>query len=158
MVALTGMDEENIILALFAGTKNVPKIIAKVNEDSRAQMVEGMGIDSIVSAKGVTADAILSYVRARKKSLKSANVETLYRLVGERVEALEFIIREECEYTGVPLKDLETKPEYLIACIGRKGKIIIPSGEDYMQVGDSVVVVTTKRGTKDLREILVRQR
>lgn len=158
MVALTGMDEENIILALFAGTKNVPKIIAKVNEDSRAQMVEGMGIDSIVSAKGVTADAILSYVRARKKSLKSANVETLYRLVGERVEALEFIIREECEYTGVPLKDLETKPEYLIACIGRKGKIIIPSGEDYMQVGDSVVVVTTKRGTEDLREILVRQR
>ena len=158
MVALTGMDEENIILALFAGTKNVPKIIAKVNEDSRAQMVEGMGIDSIVSAKGVTADAILSYVRARKKSLKSANVETLYRLVGERVEALEFIIREECEYTGIPLKDLETKPEYLIACIGRKGKIIIPSGEDYMQVGDSVVVVTTKRGTEDLREILVRQR
>ena len=158
MVALTGMDEENIILALFAGTKDVPKIIAKVNEDSRAQMVEGMGIDSIVSAKGVTADAILSYVRARKKSLKSANVETLYRLVGERVEALEFIIREECEYTGIPLKDLETKPEYLIACIGRKGKIIIPSGEDYMQVGDSVVVVTTKRGTEDLREILVRQR
>ncbi|MBM6949406.1 Trk system potassium transporter TrkA [Mordavella massiliensis] len=158
MVALTGMDEENIILGLFAKTKNVPKIIVKVNEDSRAQMVEGMGIDSIVSAKGVTADAILSYVRARKKSLKSANVETLYRLVGERVEALEFIIREECEYTGVPLKDLETKPEYLIACIGRKGKIIIPSGEDYMQVGDSVVVVTTKRGTEDLREILVRQR
>lgn len=158
MVALTGMDEENIILGLFAKTKNVPKIIVKVNEDSRAQMVEGMGIDSIVSAKGVTADAILSYVRARKKSLKSANVETLYRLVGERVEALEFIIREECEYTGVPLKDLETKPEYLIACIGRMGKIIIPSGEDYMQVGDSVVVVTTKRGTEDLREILVRQR
>lgn len=158
MVALTGMDEENIILGLFAKTKNVPKIIVKVNEDSRAQMVEGMGIDSIVSAKGVTADAILSYVRARKKSLKSANVETLYRLVGERVEALEFIIREECEYTGIPLKDLETKPEYLIACIGRKGKIIIPSGEDYMQVGDSVVVVTTKRGTEDLREILVRQR
>ena len=81
MVALTGMDEENIILGLFAKTKNVPKIIVKVNEDSRAQMVEGMGIDSIVSAKGVTADAILSYVRARKKSLKSANVETLYRLV-----------------------------------------------------------------------------
>ena len=168
MVALTGMaGAKNAAVAIVPAAlladgpvriENVPKIIVKVNEDSRAQMVEGMGIDSIVSAKGVTADAILSYVRARKKSLKSANVETLYRLVGERVEALEFIIREECEYTGIPLKDLETKPEYLIACIGRKGKIIIPSGEDYMQVGDSVVVVTTKRGTEDLREILVRQR
>ncbi len=84
LVALTGMDEENIIMALFARTQNVPKIIAKVNEDSRAQMVEGLGIDSIVSAKSVTADAILSYVRARRKSIKSANVETLYRLVGAR--------------------------------------------------------------------------
>lgn len=99
LVALTGMDEENIIMALFGKTQNVPKIVAKVNEDSRAQMVEGLGIDSIVSAKSATADAILSYVRARKKSLKSANIETMYRLVGDRVEALEFIIRKECEYT-----------------------------------------------------------
>lgn len=156
LVALTGMDEENIIMALFAKTQNVPKIIAKVNEDSRAQMVEGLGIDSIVSAKSVTADVILSYVRARRKSLKIANVETMYRLVEGKVEALEFIIREECEYTNIPLKDLPTKPEYLIASIGRRGSIIIPSGEDHIQVGDSVVVVTTERGKDDLREIFRR--
>ncbi len=156
LIALTGMDEENIIMALFAKTQNVPKIVAKVNEDSRAQMVEGLGIDSIVSAKSVTADAILSYVRARRKSIKSANVETLYRLVEGKVEALEFLIRQECEYTDVPLKDLPTKPEYLIACIGRKGRIIIPGGDDRIQVGDSVVIVTTERGTEDLREMLRR--
>lgn len=156
LVALTGMDEENIIMGLFAGTKNVPKIIVKVNEDSRAQMVEGLGIDSIVSPKSATADAIMSYVRARRKSIKSANVETLYQLVGGKVEALEFIIRKECEFTGIPLKDLDTKPEYLIACIGRKGKIIIPGGDDCIEVGDSVVIVTTKRGTEDLREMLRR--
>ena len=156
LVALTGMDEENIIMALFARTQNVPKIIAKVNEDSRAQMVEGLGIDSIVSAKSVTADAILSYVRARRKSIKSANVETLYRLVEGKVEALEFLIRQECEFTDVPLKELPTKPEYLIACIGRKGRIIIPGGDDRIQAGDSVVIVTTERGTEDLREMFRR--
>lgn len=154
LVALTGMDEENIIMALFAKTKNVPKIVAKVNEDSRAQMVEGLGIDSIVSAKSATADVILSYVRARRKSLKSANVEALYRLVNGKVEALEFIIRKECEYTNIPLKDLKTKKNYLIACIGRKGKIRIPGGEDHIEVGDSVVIVTTERGVNDLKDML----
>ena len=156
LIALTGMDEENIIMALFAKTQNVPKIVAKVNEDSRAQMVEGLGIDSIVSAKSVTADAILSYVRARRKSIKSANVETLYRLVEGKVEALEFLIHQECEYTDIPLKDLPIKPEYLIACIGRKGRIVIPGGDDCIQVGDSVVIVTTERGTEDLREMFRR--
>ncbi|MCB6415834.1 Trk system potassium transporter TrkA [Dorea acetigenes] len=155
LVALTGMDEENIIMALFGKTQNVPKIVAKVNEDSRAQMVEGLGIDSIVSAKSATADAILSYVRARKKSLKSANIETMYRLVGDRVEALEFIIRKECEYTNIPLKNLSTKQNNLIACIGRRGKIIIPNGDDHMEVGDSVVVINMDQKINDLRDIML---
>lgn len=109
MVSLTGLDEENIILSLFAKTQGVNKIIAKVNEDSRAQMVEGLGIDSIVSAKSATADAIMRYVRARKNSYSNANVETMYRLVNGKVEAQEFIIRKECEYTSVPLKELRTR-------------------------------------------------
>lgn len=67
-VALTGMDEENIILSLFAKSQNVDKIVTKVNEDRRARMVEDFGIDSIVSVKTATADAIMSYVRARKNS------------------------------------------------------------------------------------------
>lgn len=155
LVALTGMDEENIIMALFAKTKNVPKIIAKVNEDSRAQMVEGLGIDSIVSAKSATADVILSYVRARHKSMGSANVETMYRLVNDKIEALEFIIKQDCEYTNIPLKRLPTKQNHLIACIGRKGRIIIPNGEDHMEAGDSVVVVTKNHKIKDLKDILL---
>ena len=72
------------------------------------------------------------------------------------MEALEFLIRQECEYTDVPLKELPTKPEYLIACIGRKGRIIIPGGDDRIQAGDSVVIVTTERGTEDLREMFRR--
>lgn len=98
------------------------KIVAKVNEDRRARMVEEFGIDSIVSVKTATADAIMSYVRARKNSQASANIETMYQLVDDKVEALEFIIKSATEYTGIPLKDLALKPNNLIVCIGRKGR------------------------------------
>lgn len=155
LVALTGMDEENIIMALFAKSQGVYKIIAKVNEDTRAQMVEGLGIDSIVSAKSATADAIMSYVRARQNSLGSANVETMYRLVDGKVEALEFIIKSETNYTNIQLKDLPTKPNNLIACIVRNRQIIIPGGEDCLKVGDSVIIVTLERRIQDLKDILV---
>ena len=157
LVSLTGMDEENIILALFAKTKGVDKIVAKVNEDGRAQLVEELGIDLIVSAKTATADAIMSYVRARQNSLKNVNVESMYQLVGGRVEALEFIIKEKTEYTDIPFKDLELKPNNLIACIGRKRQIIIPDGDESIQVGDSVVIVTTQKKVQDITDILAEQ-
>lgn len=153
-VALTGMDEENIIISLFAKTQNVPKIIAKVNQDTRAQMVEGMGIDSIVSAKSAAADEILGYVRARMNSYSSDDVETMYRLLNGRVEALEFIIKKECEYTNIPLKDLRTKKNHLIACIGRKREIIIPNGDSHLEVGDSVIIVTKEHIVSSFRDIL----
>ena len=118
-------------------------------------MVEDFGIDSIVSAKTATADAILSYVRARKNSQGSANVETLYQLVDEKVEALEFIIKSATTYTGIPLKELKLKPNNLIACIARKRQIIIPGGDDCMEPGDSVIVVTMDNHIEDLEDILV---
>ena len=153
-VALTGMDEENIIMSFFAKTLGVPKIIAKVNDDTRAQMVEGLGIDSIISAKSATADEIMGYVRARNNSYSSANVETMYRLVQGKVEALEFIIKKECEYTNVPLKDLPIKKNNLIACIGRRRKVIVPNGDDHLEVGDSVMVVTKDRIVSNFSDIL----
>lgn len=154
-VPLTALDEENIITGLFAKAQGVHKIVAKVNEDSRADMVETLGLDSVVSAKKATADAILSYVRARQNSYSSANIEALYRLVEDKVEALEFIIKEETDYTNIPLKDLTTKPNNLIACIGRKRQIIIPNGNDCLQKGDSVVVVTLDQRVQDIKDILV---
>ena len=116
-------------------------------------MVEEFGIDSIVSAKTATADAILSYVRARKNSQASANIETMYQLVDEQVEALEFIIRSETRYTGIPLKDLALKSNNLIACIARKREIIIPGGDDCIEVGDSVILVTMDKHIEDLKDI-----
>lgn len=154
-VSLTGMDEENIITALYAKTKGVGKIVAKVNEDSRAQMVDKLGITSLVSTKSATADAILSYVRARQNSYASANVETMYRLVEGKVDALEFIVKQEAAYTGVPLKDLPTKDNTLIACIGRKRKTIIPHGKDCILPGDSVIIVTKDTKIQDIQDIFL---
>ena len=132
-IALTGMDEENIIMSLFASKQSVSKVIVKINEDRRAMMIDELGLDSIVSAKTATADAILGYVRARRNSQCSANVETMYQLLDGRVEALEFIIKSENAYTGVPLKDLNLKVNNIIACIARGRKIIIPNGDDSIQ-------------------------
>ncbi|QUO33314.1 Trk system potassium transporter TrkA [Faecalicatena sp. Marseille-Q4148] len=153
LVALTGIDEENIIMALFAKQQGVKKIVAKVNEDSRANMVEDMGIDSIVSVKSSTADVIMAYVRARHNSIKSANIETLYYLVGGKVEALEFIVKQETEYTNIPLKDLNMKPNNLIATIVRDRRIIIPGGNDVLMPKDSVIIVTKNKKIQDIRDI-----
>ena len=155
LIALTGMDEENIIMSLFAKSQGVSKIIVKVNEDRRARMIQEFGIDSIVSAKAATADAILSYVRARRNSQGSANVETMYQLVDGKVEALEFIVKSQTNYTGIPLKDLSLKVNNLIACIARKRKIIIPNGDDCIQVGDSVIIITMEKHIQDIQDILL---
>ena len=156
-IALTGMDEENIIMSLFASKQSVSKVIVKINEDRRAMMIDELGLDSIVSAKTATADAILGYVRARRNSQCSANVETMYQLLDGRVEALEFIIKSENAYTGVPLKDLNLKVNNIIACIARGRKIIIPNGDDSIQVGDSVVIITVTKQIRDLDDILVKR-
>ena len=156
-IALTGMDEENIIMSLFASKQSASKVIVKINEDRRAMMIDELGLDSIVSAKTATADAILGYVRARRNSQCSANVETMYQLLDGRVEALEFIIKSENAYTGVPLKDLNLKVNNIIACIARGRKIIIPNGDDSIQVGDSVVIITMTKQIRDLDDILVKR-
>lgn len=156
-IALTGMDEENIIMSLFASKQSVSKVIVKINEDRRAMMIDELGLDSIVSAKTATADAILGYVRARRNSQCSANVETMYQLLDGRVEALKFIIKSENAYTGVPLKDLNLKVNNIIACIARGRKIIIPNGDDSIQVGDSVVIITMTKQIRDLDDILVKR-
>ena len=156
-IALTGMDEENIIMSLFASKQSVSKVIVKINEDRRAMMIDELGLDSIVSAKTATADAILGYVRARRNSQCSANVETMYQLLDGRVEALEFIIKSKNAYTGVPLKDLNLKVNNIIACIARGRKIIIPNGDDSIQVGDSVVIITMTKQIRDLDDILVKR-
>lgn len=153
-VSLTGIDEENIIMSMYAKTRNVPKVVTKVNDEGLQSMVEQLGMESVVSAKNVTANVITSYVRAMRNSMGSANVETVYKLIGGKIEALEFRIREKTRYTGVPLKDLKLKTNHLVACIVRNRRMIIPGGNDTLEVGDSVIVISREQGLEDLQDIM----
>lgn len=152
--ALTGIDEENIIMAMFASNLKIPKVTAKINRDSYAELADMLGLDSFVSPKDITANHIVSYVRAMQNSFGSNNIESMYRLMDNQVEALEFIVREEGSYTGVPLKALKLKKNILIASIVRRRIPIIPGGNDKIEVGDSVIVVSRNHSFKDLKEII----
>ena len=153
LVLLTNMDEENIFLSLYARTKTKAKLIAKVNRLEFDEVLESLDLDSIIFPKYITADHILSYVRAMHNSIGS-NVNTLYHIMDGKAEALEFIIREQSAVIGIPLADLKLRPNLLVGCLHRNGKVRIPRGHDSMQVGDTVVIVTTERGLRDLDDIL----
>ncbi|MCI8511330.1 MAG: Trk system potassium transporter TrkA [Lachnospiraceae bacterium] len=152
-VALTNMDEENIFLTLYAKKNSNAKLITKVNRISFDDVIESFDIGSVIYPKYLTADYILQYVRARQNSIGSS-VETLYKLLDGRAEALEFAIREPSAVTGVPLMDLNLKDNLLICCINRKGIILTPRGQNKIQVGDTVIIVTTNEGLRDIRDIL----
>ena len=153
-VPLTGLDEENILLTLFA--KRVPnlKTITKINRITFNDVIDGLELGSVVYPKHITAESIIAYVRARQNSIGS-NVETLYHLFDNRVEAIEFNVQKSAPVVGIPLMDLKNKKDdLLIACINRGGKIIFPRGQDAIQPGDSVIIVTTHTGLSDISDIL----
>ncbi len=151
-VALTGLDEENIILSMFAHKCNVEKVITKVSKTTYIDMLSSSALESFICPKDITSQQILQYVRAMQNSFGSS-VETLYRIVGERVEALEFHVRESARVVGVPLKDIPLKDGLLIGAIIRRGRCIIPSGNDTIEPDDNVIVVTTDRGLCELDSI-----
>lgn len=153
LVALTNLDEENIFLSLYAKKHSKAKLISKVNRIAFNDVIEGFDIDSVIYPKYLTADYILQYVRALQNSIGS-NVETLYKILDGRAEALEFSIRESSEVTDVPLMNLNLKPDLLICCINRHGTILTPRGQSTIQVGDTVIVTTTNKGLRDIRDIL----
>lgn len=152
-VSLTNLDEENLFLALYAKKHSNAKLIAKVNRITFDDIIDELNIDSIIYPKYLTADYITQYVRAMQNSIGS-NVETLYHILNNRAEALEFIVREESKVTNIPLYELNTRDNLLICCILRKGEIRIPRGHDSIQVGDTVIVVTTAKALNDIRDIV----
>lgn len=152
-VALTNFDEENILLSLFAGSSSNAKTITKINRINFGKVVKSLDLGTVIHPKYITAEYILQYVRAMQNSVGS-NVETLYQIIENKVEALEFWIHSDRSPAGIPIQELNLKKNLLISCINRNGRIIIPRGQDIIQKGDTVVVVTSNRGLKDIRDIL----
>ena len=157
-VAITGSDEANILMAMSAAkqAENRCKVVVKINRKSLVDLVsDEQMIDSVISARSVTTELIVQYVRAMECASGEEGIKTLHRLVDGAVEALEFSVPEQAEFLGVPLKDLQLKSGILLAGIVRRsGKIIIPSGGDALERGDDVIVVTTNTTLQRLEDIL----
>ena len=152
--ALTGLDEENILLSLFAKKVSGAKVVTKIDRTNFTSVLNDLEMDSISYPRFQTADAIVKYARSMNASLHT-NVENLYKLQDGRVEALEFLINEEIPgITGTMLLNMKLKKNILICSIYRRGTVIIPGGQDMLQVGDSVVLVTTDAHLGDIREII----
>lgn len=151
--SLTGFDEENILLSLYAASQSNAKLITKVNKIAFENVIDSLNVGSVISPKLVTADAILQYVRAMQNSMGS-NVETLYKIVADKAEALEFRVSKDSPLIGISLEEMKLKNHLLVACINRDGKVIIPRGKDMFEAGDTVIIVTTHTGLNDLNDIL----
>ena len=152
-VPLTGMDEENIMLTLHARQLSNTKVITKINRLSFKNVITELDLGSVIYPRLITSEAIIAYVRAHRASIDS-NIEALYNLFDGRVEAIEFSIDETSKVTDTPLMKLKLKDQVLVAFINRNGKIILPSGQDSIQVGDTVMIVTTHHGFDEIEDIL----
>lgn len=152
-IPLTGIDEENIMLTLYAKQVSKAKVVTKINRVNYKQVINNLDLGSLVYPKYITSEAIIAYVRAKKNSMGS-NIETLYHMFDSRVEAIEFIVEENSKVSGVPIKDLKLKKDVLISFINHNGRIIIPTGNDEIEDGDTVMIVTKNTGFTDIDDIV----
>lgn len=152
--SLTGFDEENIMLSLYASSQSKAKLITKVNKIAFENVINSLNLGSLIQPKMLTAEITLQYVRAMQNSMGSSNIETLYKIAADKAEALEFRVKEGSPILGIPLEKLKLIDNLLVACINRGGTIITPRGKDTVEAGDTVIVVTTHTGLNDLTDIL----
>ena len=153
VVALTGIDEENILLTLYARRVSQAKTITKINRITFQDVINSLDLGSVIYPKYITAEAIIRYARAMRESMDS-NIETLYHMFDHRAEAVEFRVDGDSAVIGVPLKDLPLKSDLLVSSIFLGGKVLIPNGQDMIRKGDTIMVVTTHTGFSDIQDIL----
>lgn len=152
-VAITGRDEENLMSAMLAKQCGVHKVVAKINRINYSSIIKNMGIDSVVRPKTITANHIIRYVRGLKNAMGNP-VKTLYKIIGDKAEALEFDAGQSTRFLDVPLKDLNMVKGVLVAAIARKNEIIIPHGKDSVKLGDTVILIVKDKIISDLNDII----
>lgn len=153
-ISLTGTDEVNILMGMYAEREGVPKVVTKISKNSMIDLIDADRVGSIVCPRDIVTSRVISYVRAAE-SAGSSNVETVYRISEQSAEALEFIVKEKHDdLTGIPLKDLRFREGILICAILRNRSVIIPRGNDTIEQGDHVIIATTLKQLTDLSMIL----
>ena len=154
-LALSDIDEENAIISMYAKTLDLDKVITMISRISYMDFFKNAGLDSIVSPKSSTAADIVRYVRSMANTSNSSDIEALHKILDDRVEALELSVKDAITgLTDVPLKKLRPRAGVLIACIVRGDQLIIPSGDDAITKGDTVIVITTGGSTKSIKDII----
>lgn len=152
-VALTGFDEENVLLSLYAKEVTKAKVITKVDHISFNELISKLDLDSVIYPCDITTEYILQYVRTKQNAMGN-NVESLYKIIEDKVEALEFKIGDNAPIIGIPLQEMDLKDELIICGIIHKGKFIIPNGESTVSAGDRIIVVTSQKKLNDVGDIL----
>ena len=153
-ISLSGTDEVNLLMGMYARHVGVPKVVSKISRSSMLELVDASLHGEIICPRDIVVSRVISYVRA-SESAGSSNVETVYRIAEHSAEALEFIVNEEHDdLTGIPLKDIKFKEGILICAILRRGSVIIPRGNDTIEQGDHVIVATTLKPLTDLSMVL----
>ena len=156
-VALTGRDEENFMSSLLAKQAGVKKVVAKINRINYLSLIKSLGIDGVLNPNQITTNLILRYVRGLKNALGNT-IETLYRIIDDQAEAIEFSATEATIFLDIPLRNLKLVTGVLLAAIVRKNDIIIPHGNDMVKLGDSVILITNDKKFLDLNDIIVSQK
>ncbi len=152
-VALTGFDEENILLSLYAKEMSHAKVVTKIDRLIFHELIDNLDLDSVIYPHALTNEVILQYARAKQNAMGN-NIETLYKLMEDQVEALEFKIGQNAPGLGIPLRDLDLKKNLLICGIFRDRRFILPDGDTAIQSGDRVIVVTGQARLNDFKDIL----
>ena len=152
-ISLTDIDEENILLTLYAKKTTHAKVITKIDRTNFREVISGLEMDSVVYPRYITTESIIAYARAKHNTLGNRNIETLYRVFDDRAEAIELLVDEK-EVTDIPLMDMHLKKDMLIASINRGGHVFIPSGTDCLMIGDTVIIVTKHTGFDEINDIL----
>ncbi|MCY7201721.1 Trk system potassium transporter TrkA [Streptococcus gallolyticus subsp. gallolyticus] len=155
VATLTGVDEENIITSMFLETLGVQKNITKVNRTSLLEIIDTSQFSSIVTPKSIAVDTMMHFIRGRVNA-QDSNLDAMHHIANGRIESLQFEIRESNKMAGKSLSSLKFRDNILIAAIIRKGKTIYPTGEDVLQVGDKIVVVTFLKNITRIYDLLAR--
>lgn len=153
VVTLTDIDEVNFLVSIYAQKIGTAKTVTKVNNMHLSKLLDDLGLDSEINVSELSVSAITQYVRA-KENISSSYMKTLYKLVDGKVEAAEFLAGDYVSFLNTPLSRIKIKKNVLIAAINRNNEIIFPSGSDFVQAGDLVVVVSKDRKVKSLNDIL----
>ena len=154
VLALTGLDEENIVLSLSAKSLYHKKTIAKVTRMNYVGLSDVLKVDSIVAPKKIVASQIIRYVRAKMNKDNDSSVKTLYKIVDGEVEAIEFKVTEQFKYLHKTLNEMKIKEHVLVAAIIRENEVIVPKGNTTMELNDYVIIVSRGEIMKSLNDIL----